>query len=195
MLGSLRYGFWTDKFLSKFDREGYRHAFVAAQVKTWIARQIKLIREKQGMSQAALGKASGKPQSAIARLENPDYGQMSLQTLLEIAKAFDVGLVVKFTDHETFLNSYRDLGDSDLEADKYDPNRLRSRQLGNLSVRGVFSAADATFVSISAGTEQEAEVGRFDVVKKLELIELTTKPAYTPSNTSRAFMITNTSSH
>ena len=35
-------------------------------------------------------------QSAISRLESPDYGNLNIKTLRRIASAFDVGLIVRF---------------------------------------------------------------------------------------------------
>lgn len=126
MLRSLKFGNWSEKLLSKLDRPSYRHAYISENVKTWIARQIRVIREKQKMSQAQLGEACGKPQSAIARLENPDYGKMTLQTLLEIAEAFDVALLVKFVDHQTFLFEYEKLDESELATNHYNAGQMRT---------------------------------------------------------------------
>jgi transcriptional regulator with XRE-family HTH domain len=94
---------WTDRLISKLSKEDYRHAYVAEGVKTWIARQVRALREQRGWSQSDLSIKTDKPQSAISRIEDPDYGKMSLQTLFDLAKAFDVALVVKFIDYPTFL--------------------------------------------------------------------------------------------
>lgn len=57
------------------------------------------MREAEGWSQKKLAeKAFGdsKLQSMVSRLEDPDYGKYSVSTLLTLADAFDVGLVVRF---------------------------------------------------------------------------------------------------
>lgn len=74
----------------------FRREYVAENVRTGLAYQIKAIRNARGMSQTDLAKATNKSQGNIARLENPDYGNFSLNTLLELANAFDVWLSVEF---------------------------------------------------------------------------------------------------
>ena len=41
----------------------------------------------------------------VSRLENEDYGKVSLQTLIDIAERLDIALVVRFTDFPTFVRS------------------------------------------------------------------------------------------
>lgn len=81
----------------------YREAFVAEGVRNWVALQIRRLRESRGMSQAEFGKFIGKPQSVVSRLEDPDYGRLSVSTLLDVAAALDVALLVQFVDHTQFL--------------------------------------------------------------------------------------------
>lgn len=77
------------------DKE-YRTAF-AADVSTGLAFQIRLLREKMGWTQEELARRTGKRQETISQCENPNYGRYTLVTLKELAAAFDVALVVKFT--------------------------------------------------------------------------------------------------
>lgn len=70
-----------------------------AEVKAALARQITALRG--GRSQAAFGKLIGKPQSVVSRLEDPNYGKVTLQTLLDIATKLDVALLVRFTSHDS----------------------------------------------------------------------------------------------
>jgi transcriptional regulator with XRE-family HTH domain len=74
----------------------FRREYVAENVKMGVAMQIKAMRESRRWSQADLAQRADKAQSAIARLEDPDYGKFSIQTLLEMADAFDVWLSVEF---------------------------------------------------------------------------------------------------
>jgi transcriptional regulator with XRE-family HTH domain len=73
-----------------------RHAFVAAFVRQGVTMQIQLLRRREQWSQKKLGEITEKKQNAIARLEDPSYGKFTITTLLELAKAFDVALSVKF---------------------------------------------------------------------------------------------------
>ena len=65
--------------------------------------QIEALREQRGWSQAQFGKEAGKPQSAIARAESPEYGRWNIGTLIDFANAFDVALEVRFVDWPTFI--------------------------------------------------------------------------------------------
>lgn len=157
------FGLWTDRLLAKLNRRGYRRAYVAEHIRTWIARQIKSLRESRNLSQANLGRACGKPQSAIARLENPDYGQMSLQTLLEIADAFDVALIVKFVNHETFLREYSNLSENALGASSFDLSRLQE-QTAVSSGTSIFASEGAVLTSV---TGESFEKNRTSILQGL----------------------------
>ena len=77
------------------DRE-YREAFISSTINSTIAYQIRGLRKLHDLDQAELGNLAGMKQTAISRLENPDYGNLSVNTLKRIAKALDVGLIVRF---------------------------------------------------------------------------------------------------
>jgi len=76
------------------------------------------------MSQQEFGVLLGKPQPIISRLQNPDYGKYSLQTLLEIASKLDVALIARFVDYPTFLKFTNDFSDEALRPAKFDPAQL-----------------------------------------------------------------------
>ena len=82
------------------------HAADLEQVKTLLARQITLMRGDR--SQTSFGKLIGKPQSVVSRLEDPSYGKVTLQTLLDIASALDVSLVVRFASHDAYRKLMQD---------------------------------------------------------------------------------------
>lgn len=80
------------------DRE-YREAYMEAAIEQGVAWQIRINRQKRGLSQKALASAIGTQQSAVSRLEDPEYGGHSIDTLMQIAKAFDCALAVKFISY------------------------------------------------------------------------------------------------
>jgi transcriptional regulator with XRE-family HTH domain len=82
--------------LEKLQNDEYRHAFTSSSLRRWIAMQIRELRMREGWSQKQLGEAVGKPQNVVSRLEDPSYGKVTLQTLLDFAAAFDVALIVRF---------------------------------------------------------------------------------------------------
>lgn len=57
---------------------------------------IKKIREHRGLTQKELAKLCGMKQSAISRLEDPNYEGHSFVTLSKIAKALDAKIDVLF---------------------------------------------------------------------------------------------------
>jgi transcriptional regulator with XRE-family HTH domain len=87
---------FRENLWEQFKDKLFRQAYVIENVRTGIAFQIKAMREARGWSQSDLAKRADKTQSAVARLEDPDYGKFSVQTLLEIAAAFDVWLSIEF---------------------------------------------------------------------------------------------------
>jgi transcriptional regulator with XRE-family HTH domain len=80
-----------------------------------IAYQIQALREKTGLNQTDFAKKIGKKQSVVSRLEDTEYGRVTVQTLLDIACALDIALVVKFASYPDFLFQTRDASVSALQ--------------------------------------------------------------------------------
>ena len=128
---------WNSELLSKLERKDYRHAYMAEGVKTWLARQVRLLREKKNWSQEDLGHACRKPQSAISRIEDPDYGRLNLQTLFELAAAFDVALLVQFVDWDDWLGRMDDVSANAMQKESFAEGLPRD-QLTTFGVAGHF---------------------------------------------------------
>ena len=103
-----------DRNLRKFLRKGYRDGYLEANVRSGIALQIRALREKAGMSQGDFAENIGTKQSVVSRLEDPQYGRVSVNTLLRIAQARDVALLVRFVDYPQFLRVAADMSPSAL---------------------------------------------------------------------------------
>ena len=112
--------------IEKLARKDYRDAYVAESVRTGISYQILAIRGHRGWSQRKLAEVLKKPPSVVCRLEDPDYGRLSIQTLLEIASAFDVAPIVQFVTYPEFLRRTRDISPDALNAESFDPRLLPS---------------------------------------------------------------------
>src|SRR5437867_6601772 len=109
------------RLIEKLKRKKYRDAYVVDHIKTWIAYQIRANREERGLNQTQLGKRAGrKPQNVVSRLEDPDYGKYSIQTLLKIASAFDVALLVKFVPFSRWVREYDDVSPEKLVVKEFD---------------------------------------------------------------------------
>lgn len=87
---------FLQRLKKKLSNIEYRTHFVSAQVRHLVTAQIKALRELRQWTQGELGKRAGMKPNAISRLENPQYGDFTINTLLRLAKAFDVGLIVRF---------------------------------------------------------------------------------------------------
>jgi transcriptional regulator with XRE-family HTH domain len=99
----------SKKLMEKLGRKAYRAAYVGEHVRRGIASQIRAMRDQRGWNQGKLSKELGKPQSVVSRLEDPSYGKVTVQTLLEVAATFDVALQIRFVPFSTFLQQTRDV--------------------------------------------------------------------------------------
>lgn len=100
------------------DRE-YREAYMEAAIEQGVAWQIRINRLNRRLSQAELARAIGTQQSAISRLEDPEYGRHNLDTLVHIAKAFDCALLVKFVPYSILAADSENLSEDDQYAIPY----------------------------------------------------------------------------
>lgn len=99
----------TLELAKKFEVKEYRDSYVAAQARRFLARQIRKFRGEK--SQEEFGELLGKSQTIVSRLEDPKYGRMTLETLLELASKLDVALFVRFVDFPTFIKYTEDVSE------------------------------------------------------------------------------------
>jgi transcriptional regulator with XRE-family HTH domain len=82
------------------DRE-YAEEYAQSFLNSYVATQIKVIREQRRMTQAELGNHIGTTQAGVSRYEDVNYSSWSLRTLMKLARAFDVRLRVSFEPYGT----------------------------------------------------------------------------------------------
>lgn len=82
-----------------------RNKFLADQIKIGLRYQLRSLRDAQGLTQKDLAELIGTKQSVISRLEKKPE-RVSIPTLLDIAEALDVGVVVRFEAIDTVLGWY-----------------------------------------------------------------------------------------
>lgn len=109
---------WND-----LDDKEYRDASVRANIFSWIAFQIRELREQRGLTQTDLANLLGTRQSVVSRLESSGEKGLSLKTLLEIASELDIALVLKFVPFSRFLREYEDVSPDAMKVESYDVDK------------------------------------------------------------------------
>lgn len=97
--------------------KGFRHSYMARQLKAFLASQIRALRGDS--SQKDFGDRIGKPQSVVSRLEKQADRHISVQTLIDIAERLDIAVVIRFVDFPTFLRYTDDYSESALAPAQY----------------------------------------------------------------------------
>lgn len=84
--------------------KNYRNQFIAGEVRRTIPFQLRALRGERKWTQADLGKEAEMPQTMVCRIENGDAASLSIKTLLKLASAFDVALVVRFEPIDSLID-------------------------------------------------------------------------------------------
>jgi transcriptional regulator with XRE-family HTH domain len=90
----------------KLSNRQYRHALAASQFKRFVPFQIGALRKQRKWSQQELAERSEVTQGVISKAEDPDNGNLTVNTILRIANGFDVVFVGKFVPYSEF-NQWR----------------------------------------------------------------------------------------
>jgi transcriptional regulator with XRE-family HTH domain len=103
----------------EFQDKEYRHAYADESLSTYIATQIKVLREQRQLTQRELAERAGMAQPRIAVMEDINYSSWSINTLRRLAQAFDVRLSVKFENFSSLIPEIETLGRSALERNSF----------------------------------------------------------------------------
>ena len=74
----------------------YRESFAASVAKRIIPLQIRVLRRRRQWSQETLAERSSLTQGVISRAEDPDYGNLTVNTLIRIGAGFDCVYLGRF---------------------------------------------------------------------------------------------------
>lgn len=110
------------RIIEKLKDKEYREAFAVEHIDTGIPFQIRILREQKGRewTQRELGIRTGMAQETISRIEDPNYGKLTLKTLKRLASAFDVALMVRFAAFSELVDWEVSLTPASLEAASFD---------------------------------------------------------------------------
>ena len=109
-----------EKLISKLENNKlYREAYVNEHVKTSVPLQIRHLREQCALTQTQLAEQAKTTQTVISRLEDPNYGNLTLNSLLKIASALDIGLLVKFVPFSRLLAEFQNLSPTALSVQSF----------------------------------------------------------------------------
>jgi transcriptional regulator with XRE-family HTH domain len=89
----------SEELVEAFRDKEYRESYAEDFLNTYIATQIRVLREQRGLTQTQLAEAIGTKQTAISRMENVNNAARNIGTLLKIA--FQLGCRLKVSI-ETF---------------------------------------------------------------------------------------------
>lgn len=131
--------------LDSFKRDPeYRHAWNLENVYTGVCFQIRALREQRVWSQTALGKAAKMAPERISILEDPNADtKPTLNTLLRIANACDVGLDVRFVPYGTVIDRSTRTDLKALEVPSFDEELPELEGRNSLAILGAGAALKA----------------------------------------------------
>jgi transcriptional regulator with XRE-family HTH domain len=112
-------------FVELADKE-YRDEYMSSHVRAGICYQIQALRDQHHMTQEEFARKLGKPQTVVSRLENVERNRAGIQTLLDIACALDIALLVRFVDYPTFLDFTQDISPQALRVQPFEQSKETS---------------------------------------------------------------------
>jgi transcriptional regulator with XRE-family HTH domain len=107
------------KVRQRLRSKAYREAFVASQLKRGLPMQIRVLLKNRNWTQSDLAQRAGLKQGVVSRAADPDYGNLTLKTILKIAAGFDVAYVGRFVPFSELARWYTDLSESALSVPSF----------------------------------------------------------------------------
>ena len=145
--------------LHQLEDPEFRDGFVADQVRVRLALLVRSLREQRGWSQAELGRQLGKPQSVVSRLEDPDYGRLSSQTIFEVAAAFGLPVYIDMPNWDEWFRLMEDMSSRNLSRRPFDSEYLATLANDNENI-GHAKVARSYIISAAAIAPQQTLMSR-----------------------------------
>ncbi|HUG81633.1 MAG TPA: helix-turn-helix transcriptional regulator [Bryobacterales bacterium] len=150
--------------------EAFRYGYAESFLNSYVAAQIKTLREQREMKQSDLAELMGTQQAGISRLENVNYSAWKTETLRRLARALGVRLRISFETFGSLLDEVDNFNRDALRRAKpnKDPQLLHPGRLSVQSestveaddIRGLYPAYAVGAGSIQLAATEEVPVYR-----------------------------------
>src|ERR1035437_2972865 len=138
-----------------FHDEEFRNVYADESLDTYIATQIKVLREQQNLTQSELAHRTGMAQPRIAVLEDVNYSLWSINTLRRLARAFGLRLSVRFETFSSLIPELETFGRPSLQRTKFQDDPFFHKESSN-----TFAYTDANSQAGSLTTAETFETYR-----------------------------------
>lgn len=142
----------------KLQNPAYRHALAASQFKRFVPFQITALRKQRQWSQQQLAENAGLTQGVISRAEDPDNGNLAVNTILRIANGLDRVFVGQFMSYGDFEEWRKGLAEDMVVLDFEQENAKFERDAESAP----FEGTTAKYLEVAAVNNLGA--GKFNVV-------------------------------
>ena len=109
-----------DRIKKRFSERRYRRAYADSFVDSYLATQIRALREQRNWTQQDLATALGMKQSQVSRMEIVDNSSWQIRTLKRLAEAFDLALVVRLESFGNVIPEIVQFSRASLERPSFD---------------------------------------------------------------------------
>jgi len=123
----------------------YREEFVAAQVKRGIPFQIRTLLKKRGWSQGELAERAGLTQGVVSRAADPEYGNLTLNTIVRIAAGFDVAFIGVFVPFSKLAGWFTELSEDGVTVESFEEEDQKFQNGLSVVGSGAAEAAETAF--------------------------------------------------
>jgi len=124
----------TKNWIREFQDKETRHIYAENFLNTFIATQLKVLREDREWTQQQLAEETGMKQERISVLEDVNYESWTIKTLKRFAWAFDLVLSIKFENFGTFLKDYDSFSRDNLKRLSFDKDPVFHPELSPKAV-------------------------------------------------------------
>jgi|SRR5271165_1876955 len=147
-------GSLVEQLRHNFADEEYRNAYVESFLNSYVAAQIKVLREAYPLTQSELAEKIGTQQPGIARLENVNYSAWKVETLRKVARALKVRLKITFEEFGTLPDEIDAFNREALLRAPFERDRVFSPALPELG-----RIEDVSIESVPPGFQPHPELG------------------------------------